>query len=83
MFIISQSETYTWPVKVEIPVAGGRFEVQTFDAEFKRISQSRFKEIMDQINEQDSKLTDADLAKEVTVGWKGVSDGGSDIPFLC
>ena len=36
-FILAQSDSYSWPVTVEFPVDGGRFEKQTFDAEFKRL----------------------------------------------
>ena len=81
MFVISQSETYTWPVAVQVAVSGGRFETHKFDAEFKRISQSRFKEIIDQI--QAETITDAKLAEEVVTGWKGVmdEDGKTELPF--
>ena len=40
-FVLKQSDTYKWPVTVEIPIDGGRFDKQTFDAEFKRLPQER------------------------------------------
>jgi hypothetical protein len=53
---------------------------QTFDGEFRRLSQSRITEIGAQIKTEE--ITDADLAAEVLVGWSGVTDGdGKDVPF--
>lgn len=79
-FVLSQSESYTWPVAVEFPVSGGRFDKQTFDVEFRRLDQSRIREIWDLIQSGD--LTDDDLCNEVVVGWSGVQDvKGSEVPF--
>jgi hypothetical protein len=44
MFILSQSSSYKWPVSVDFPVDGGKYEKQTFDAEFKRMSQPQIEE---------------------------------------
>ncbi len=80
MFVLKQSETYTWPVTVKFPVSGGRHSEEKFDAEFKRITQSKVKEIQQQI--ADELITDIDLAKEVLVGWRGVLDENkNEIPF--
>lgn len=79
-FVLSQSDSYTWPVAVEFPIDGGRFEKQTFDAQFKRISQPRIREIWDLI--QTGELGDDDLCHEVLVGWAGVQDGkGGEVPY--
>lgn len=80
MFVLSQSQSYSWPVTVELPSSGGKFEKSTFDAEFKRLSQSRIKEIQKQISTDE--ISDADFCKEVLVGWKGIhDDNGKEIPF--
>ena len=79
-FVLSQSESYTWPVTVEFPVDGGRFDKQSFDAEFKRLPQARIREIWEQINTGD--LGDDELCQEVLVGWAGIQDGkGGEIPY--
>lgn len=78
-FVLSQSSTYSWPVTVEFPVDGGKTEKQTFDAEFKRLPQSRIKEIALAIDANET--NDIDIAQEVLVGWSGVTDGSSEIPF--
>lgn len=80
MFKISQSDSYKWPVSVEFPVDGGKTEKQSFDGEFKRLSQTRIEEIRKQI--EDGGITDRDFAKEVLIGWDGIIDGqGESVPF--
>jgi hypothetical protein len=79
MFKIIQPTSYTWPVTVELPVDGGRTEKATFDAEFKRLSQSRLEEIRGQIER--SEIRDVDLVREVVVGWSGVTDGENPVPY--
>lgn len=79
-FVLSQSESYTWPVTVEFPIDGGRFEKQTFDAEFRRLPQARIREIWDLIQAGD--LSDDELCDEVLTGWSGIQDAkGGDVPF--
>lgn len=77
---MNKAQSYFWPVSVERPISGGKFEKETFDAEFKDLPQSRIKEIQKLIaNEQ---IADIEFCKEVLIGWKGVNDGsGQDVPF--
>lgn len=75
-FVMKQSSSYFWPVVIEIPVDGGRFDKQTFDVEFKRITQSRIDEIMSSGNEDE--LGFKTVAEEIVVGWRGVSDDNGD-----
>lgn len=80
MFVISQKSTYTWPVSVEFPGDGGKTEKQTFDAEFKRMTQTRINEIRGLIERNE--ITDTELAAEVLTGWAGVNDASGDaVPF--
>lgn len=79
-FVLKQSDSYSWPVTFDVPVDGGRHERQTFDGEFKRLPQSRIREIGQQIESGD--VTDAQIAGEVLVGWSGVMDDqGKEVPF--
>lgn len=79
MFKLSQSEAYFWPVVVEFPV-DGRTDKQDFSGKFKRLKQSRLKEIADQI--QAGKITDSELVREILVGWKDIKgEDGQDLPF--
>lgn len=79
-FVLSQSDSYNWPVPVEFPIDGGRFEKQTFDVQFRRLPQSRIREVWDAI--QSGEMNDNDLCNEVITGWSGVQDAkGEDVPF--
>ena len=79
MFKIVTTPTYTWPVTVELPTDGGKTEKATFDAEFKRLTQSRVDEIKKAVER--GEMTDADLAREALVGWSGVVDGDGPVPY--
>jgi hypothetical protein len=80
MFVISQKSTYSWPVSVEFPIDGGKTDRQTFDAEFKRMTQTRINEIRELIEK--NQTSDTELAREVLVGWEGVNDANNDaVPF--
>jgi len=80
MFIIKKSESYIWPVVVKFPMSGGRHAEERFDAEFKRVTNSRIREIQKQIEKEE--ISDIDLAKEILVGWKGVHDDEkNEMPF--
>lgn len=67
-FVLAQTESYSWPVTVEFPIDGGRFEKQSFDAVFKRLPQTRIREIWDLI--QAGELNDDELCAEVLTGWR-------------
>lgn len=79
MFKITQQPTYSWPVTVELPTDGGKVEKATFDAEFKRLTQSRVDEIRMAVERNE--MRDVDLAREAMVGWSGVVDGDGPVPY--
>lgn len=76
MFKLNISDTFTWPVEVLIPVDGGKFDKQTFDAVFKR----RTKDELAELQGRDG-MTDDLFVREVLTGWAGITDGGEDVPF--
>lgn len=80
MFILSQSTSYKWPVTVEFPVDGGKHEKQTFDAEFKRLSQPQIEAMRKRIEE--GTTTDRELASDILTGWSGINDDKGDaVPY--
>ena len=88
-FVLKQSNTYTWPVALVLPVDGGRRDKHTFDGEFKRLPQTRINQIVrlaraserGRLND-DEELLDQDAARELIAGWSGVvDDDGKEIPF--
>jgi hypothetical protein len=79
MFVLSKSGSYSWPVEIETPSSGGKHEKHSFDAEFKRLPQSKVKELLDSSVEENS---DKPFVKAVMIGWKGIADEkGQEIPF--
>ena len=44
-FKLDQSGTYKWPVTVEVPMDNGKHDKHKFDGEFKRVTQSRIREM--------------------------------------
>lgn len=80
MFKLAQSPSYSWSVKIELPVDGGKFEKATFDAEFKRLSQTRINELRTEMEKPG--YSEIDLVKEVLLGWSGVVDAdGNEVPY--
>lgn len=88
-FVLKQSDSYSWPITLVLPVDGGRREKHTFDGEFKRLPQSRINEIIRLARamergrvEEGEELQDQDAAREVLAGWSGVvDDDGKEIKF--
>ena len=86
--VLKDSDTYTWPIVYRQPVSGGRREKQEFEAEFKRLPQSRINQIQElaqKVIDKDSdapEISDVGIADEVLVGWDGIVDSdGEVIPY--
>ena len=88
-FQLKQSDSYSWPITLILPVDGGRREKHTFDGELKRLPQSRINEIVKQARAMESRFSDDDeiledqsAAREILVGWSGVvDDDGKEVKF--
>jgi hypothetical protein len=73
-FVLKKVASYKWPVTVETPIDGGKFQKQTFDAIFKKMSRSEFNNLVEQ--------GDDALVDQIVEGWEGVTDeDGKEIPF--
>ena len=86
--VLKDSDSYTWPIVYRQPVSGGRREKQEFEAEFKRLPQSRIVEIQELAQRRidnapgATDISDVTIADEVLVGWEGIVDGdGEPIPY--
>lgn len=72
-FVRKKNPTYKWPVIVEDP-DNGRFDKGTFDAIFKRLSRTKFSELVNK--------GDVELLENVLDGWEGIEDeDGKPVPF--
>lgn len=73
-FVLKKVASYKWPVTVETPIDGGKFQKQTFDAIFKKMSRSEFNNLVEQ--------GDDALVDQIVEGWEGITDeDGKEIPF--
>lgn len=80
-FVLSQSPAYKWPVEIQIATDGGVHEKFTFDAEFKRLSSDRVKEVL-YPKEGATSLGDVEFCREIVLGWSGIKDDkGGEVPF--
>jgi len=86
--VLKESDSYSWPITYRQPVSGGRREKQEFEAEFKRLPQSRIIEIQSLATKLASnaadagEISDVSIADEVLVGWEGIVDGdGEPVAF--
>lgn len=87
-FVLKQSASYTWPVSFKLPADGGKFEKQSFDAEFKRLPQGRINEIQAEVQARikaverneaiEDGITDQSIAREILIGWSGIVDDEGD-----
>ena len=89
-FTLQQKPTYSWPVPLVIPTDDGQRVKSNFDAEFRRLSQTRINEIVrlakaterSRSYEEEDELLDQDAARELLAGWSGIVDEkGEEIPF--
>ena len=81
-FILKQSDSYSWPVTVEMPAGTGKpgqITKAKFEAEFVRLSQTRINELVE--GGKAGQIADKDVCLEVVCGWSGITDGEDDVPF--
>ena len=70
-FVLKQQNSYSWPVRFDIP-EDGHYRRETFEIEFKNISQTRFQELIEL--SQSGDFNAFDIVREVVVGWSGILD---------
>jgi hypothetical protein len=71
--------TYKWPVKVMIPVDGGKKEKQEFTAVFKRYQKDAIPTSEDGAEDEERGI---EFFKAILVGWSGIKDdAGEEIPY--
>ena len=73
-FVLKKVSSYKWPVSVDVPVDGGKFKKETFTAVFKKMSRSRFQDLVEQGEDA--------LIGEILEGWEGIKDEeGEAVPY--
>lgn len=80
MFKLAVTPTYSWPVSVEIPTDGGKYDTATFQAVFKRGTVKEYEALYAKM--ESGELNFIDASREVLVGWdEVVGDGGQPVEF--
>lgn len=77
MFVLTQSKTYEWPVKIPDPMDGGKFREQEIPFIFNRLTKKEVEALEEQRPE------DEVFFLKVIAGWKdgSVVDESGDVPF--
>lgn len=80
MFKLANKDTYKRVIKVEVPGDLGKIDRQQFVMEFKRLSVSDTRALVD--DSQEGKMDDEELISRYAVSWEGIFDeNGEEIPF--
>lgn len=80
MFKLATKPTYKRIISVNVPLDMGKSEKQTFNMEFRRLSVTETKELVEEA--QSAGVSDEDMIKRYAVGWDGIKDeDGNDLDF--
>jgi hypothetical protein len=74
VFKLDQSNTYWYPVTVEMTDQDGRRQKMKFDAQFERVSQDEINELFRKRDDDEAPIKDSDVLDRVFRGWRGVQD---------
>lgn len=77
---LSNTERFYWPVSVNLPVDGGRFEKQEFEALFPRMKVSEVEALVGKVYTGEIK-SPRQAVRSIVHGWRGVVDDGQDVQF--
>jgi len=78
--VLDQDDTYSWPCTIKLPIDNGKYEKHPFKCVFRRLKQSRVKELLDLVAK--GKVSDQDVCREVLAGWSGIEDkDGNEVKF--
>lgn len=81
LFILAQPDTFTWPVKVRIPMNGTYGEAE-FVATFPNLDEAALDELLASNENGAPKLSDRELAERVLLGFEPIElPDGSVVEF--
>jgi hypothetical protein len=81
MFVLDQSDSYFWPVSIELP-ENGKKKAFVFDAEFKRLPQDEVEDLRQRHSIQIKRIVAAMDSYSESEGL-GISDAGDETRDLC
>ena len=77
MLKLAAKNSYKRAVKVDVPLDMGKIERQSFTVEFKRLSASETRDLVEEFS-ADKGVSDEDLMRRYLIGWEGVTDDNGD-----
>lgn len=88
-FVVDDDPQVDWPVRVQLPVDGGKYEIFEFSARFRVFSEDGWKELLADSSPEPLPLPmseqlkiNADRFARVVVDWSGPKDkAGNAVPF--
>lgn len=81
LFVMAQPETFTWPVKVRVPLHGKYGEAE-FMATFPNMSGAQLDKLLDGKTADGKPLSDRELARRVLLGFEPIPmPDGSTLAF--
>ena len=81
MFVLDQSDSYLWPVSLELP-ENGKKKTFTFNAEFKRLPQEEVEELRQRHSVQIKRIVAA-MDRFNNEDELGINDAGDETRELC
>lgn len=78
MLKLDQSESYWYPVVIELIDAEGKKKKFDFDAKFKRLDEDERAELAKKTGGDDAEITVRDLVQDIFIGWRKVQDSNGD-----
>ena len=80
MFKLSTKKSYKRNIKIDVPQDMGKTERQTFVMEFKQLSVSETKDLIEEA--QNERISDEDMLRRYVLGWDGIVDeDGNPLDF--
>ena len=80
MFKLSTKKSYKRNIKIDVPHDMGKTERQTFVMEFKQLSVSETKDLIEEA--QNERISDEDMLRRYVLGWDGIVDeDGNPLDF--
>ena len=79
MFNLALSESYTWPVELQVAADGGQWTKLPFEVRFRRLSQERIDSVAKWVDAED--FDPNGLIREIVMGWDGIVVDDAPLPF--
>lgn len=81
LFVMEQPDTFTWPVKVRVPLNGTYGEAK-FEATFPNMDDDELKELLASNESGGPRLSDREVAERVLLGFEPIDmPGGGRLEF--